>query len=334
MQRKYTPSGYLIGRPFADRFWGKVDKNGPNGCWLWLGGINENGHGFLSRGKNDPKGSTMAHRIAWEFTRGEIPAGLFILHCCDRSDCVNPAHLRTGTLSENQADRWQRRQNATFAERPKGVRRPAVDRICQNPECGRLFKISQHNLDRGRLGLYCCLKCKGKGLARPVEERFLEKVDKNGPVPPHRPELGPCWIWNGARLDYGHGQLNVDGVARLAHRISWELYRSAIPADLFVLHHCDRGECVNPDHLFLGNQSDNMADAAIKGRTAHFPADHPERMPRGEAHHATHLTEDDIRAMRRRHAAGETRKALAAEYGISASVCGDILQRRSWKHVE
>ena len=71
-----------------------------------------------------------------------------------------------------------------------------------------------------------------------------------------------CWFWIGATNGaYGMTPWNVS-----AHRYSWEMFYGPIPATLFVLHTCDIKKCVNPSHLFLGTQKDNMQDAAKKGR--------------------------------------------------------------------
>ena len=94
---------------------------------------------------------------------------------------------------------------------------------------------------------------------KPLIERFAVKY-----IP--EPNSG-CWLWLGARDPRGYGRLSaVTWGQSLAHRVSYELHVGTVPAGLFVCHHCDIPPCVNPEHLFVGTQIDNMVDLARKGK--------------------------------------------------------------------
>jgi len=98
---------------------------------------------------------------------------------------------------------------------------------------------------------------------KPLEERFWPKVDKNGPVPEYRPDLGPCWVWT-ACLAYGYGKLTdggKHGVSLSAHRVSYELLVGTIPDGLELDHLCRVRACVNPFHLEPVTRAENMRRA-------------------------------------------------------------------------
>lgn len=96
-----------------------------------------------------------------------------------------------------------------------------------------------------------------------LEERFFKWVKKTD---------GGCWLWIGStnkvKPGSGAGQIRIKGRKNpvLAHRISWEIHKGPIPEGMNVCHSCDNPPCVNPDHLFLGSQSDNLKDMFAKGR--------------------------------------------------------------------
>lgn len=85
----------------ADLFWRKVSTSDPAACWLWLSAVNRKGYGIISRRSFK---ESLAHRMAWRLTFGDIPAGACVLHRCDTPGCVNPSHLFIGSKADNNAD--------------------------------------------------------------------------------------------------------------------------------------------------------------------------------------------------------------------------------------
>lgn len=94
----------LTHEEWVQRFFEQIDKNGPNGCWLWTGAKYRGGYGHMGmNGKN-----TKVHRFSYEHFVGPIPAGLIVRHKCDNPCCVNPEHLMTGTHKDNTNDKIAR----------------------------------------------------------------------------------------------------------------------------------------------------------------------------------------------------------------------------------
>ncbi len=92
-----------------ERFFSKVNFDGPNGCWIWEAGKDGDGYGLF---KPAPKITHRAHRVSYEFFHGPIPSGMNVLHSCDNPSCVNPDHLLLGTHRENMEDMCHKgRQN-------------------------------------------------------------------------------------------------------------------------------------------------------------------------------------------------------------------------------
>jgi hypothetical protein len=94
-----------------------------------------------------------------------------------------------------------------------------------------------------------------------VKERFFRKA-----IP--EPNTG-CWLWEGYEPPNKYGKINIKGKQKLAHRVSYEINIGSIPDGMNVLHKCDQPACVNPDHLFIGTQQDNIDDMWAKNRFRH-----------------------------------------------------------------
>ena len=98
------------------------------------------------------------------------------------------------------------------------------------------------------------------------DERFETRIDRNGPIPEHCPEIGNCWVWTGS-TGKGYGQF-VSPVGTMAHRYAWFRENGPIPDGISVCHRCDNPRCVRVDHLWLGTPGDNNRDCWAKGRGA------------------------------------------------------------------
>jgi hypothetical protein len=165
-------------------------------------------------------------------------------------------------------------------------------------------------------------------VSRPLKERFMEKITikENG-----------CWEWIGA-TDNNYGQIWIDGKKEKAHRASYKLHYGEIPHNVLVCHKCDNKICVNPEHLFIGTQSDNMKDCSNKNRTAfkkypYILRRKKTKTTKGEQHHQAKLKEYQVIEIRNLFNSGIRLRDISAKYGINRKHIQDIVHFRSWKHV-
>lgn len=148
-----------------------------------------------------------------------------------------------------------------------------------------------------------------------LEERFWEKVDIRSD--------NECWEWQGSRHHkWKYGHFKFEGKTEEAHRISWMLSYGKYP-ELLVLHTCDNPPCVNPKHLFLGTNDDNMKDMARKGRSSDN---------RGSKNPKAKLTESDVIQIKK--LKGQVSGAeLGRKFGVVKEAIYDIWSGKHWSHV-
>lgn len=159
----------------------------------------------------------------------------------------------------------------------------------------------------------------------PLAERFWARVDCSG----------ACWPWTGSLTRDGYGHFAPGGPYGrrlvLAHRFGWELTHGPIPPELRVLHTCDNPPCVNPAHLWLGTQRDNMRDAAAKGRVG--AQQHPD-LYRTLCRGRSVLTAAQVLEIR---ALADTEGlrvcVLARRYGVRWTVIKAVISRETWQHI-
>lgn len=134
-----------------------------------------------------------------------------------------------------------------------------------------------------------------------------------------------CWEWQGKvgmRSTSGYGVMK----ALKAHRISYFLNRGEIPKGLSVLHKCDNRKCVNPSHLFLGTNADNVRDRHQKGRTSHKSRNV------GESHGRSKLTDEQVIEIRKRWNRGEKQRRMEEEFGLKRGSLWPVVHGVNYNH--
>jgi HNH endonuclease len=165
-------------------------------------------------------------------------------------------------------------------------------------------------------------------------DRFWSKVKKSA----------GCWIWEGCCALNGYGQFHAVKNGRLtkclAHRISWLISNGGKWPKLQVLHRCDNPACVNPEHLWLGTQLDNLRDMSEKGRGSlgerNGWSTHPERMRVRDDHPMAKLTSSDVSKIRARYkfrSKTDSTVAIAKDYGVTQSLISHIIRGKLWKPI-
>lgn len=132
-----------------------------------------------------------------------------------------------------------------------------------------------------------------------------------------------CWIWSRGSSN-GYGGLWWEGRQIRTHHVSWIIHNGSIPCGKKVCHKCDNPPCVNPAHLFLGMQKENMEDMARKGRHHNVA---------GEANPRAKLTITDVITIRKLYKCGIGPTAISKKYKVGLRAIWKILMRQTWSKV-
>lgn len=149
-----------------------------------------------------------------------------------------------------------------------------------------------------------------------IIDRFTQKTKLN--------EETGCVEWIGCKIPKGYGQFVSEGISYRAHRFSYQYYIGEIPNNLFVLHKCDNPSCVNPSHLFLGTNDDNMQDMVNKKRSVHRY---------GEQNPSAKITEELAIEVKRMIDLNKKQKDIANTLNISSHIVSNIKRGVSWSYL-
>jgi hypothetical protein len=155
------------------------------------------------------------------------------------------------------------------------------------------------------------------GKPQALEGRFWERIQVTGKG---------CWEWQGWKAGKGYGGINYQGRKMYAHRLAWILRRGEIPTGLQVLHHCDNPPCINPDHLFLGTNTDNVHDCIAKGRKVVGDV-------RGEKNPKAVLSPVDVLRIRRLYDSGWKHEQIANAFCAPINAVRKAALRQTWRHI-
>lgn len=132
-----------------------------------------------------------------------------------------------------------------------------------------------------------------------------------------------CIEFSGSKDESGYGLKTVNGKTRRVHRLVWEQYNGKIPDKMMVCHKCDNPSCINPTHLFLGTNSDNMKDMYKKGRGNNFFKDkNPKRK----------LTQQQVIEIKKLLNNGKTQQEIANIFSVNRTLISQIKLGKIWTH--
>lgn len=197
-----------------------------------------------------------------------------------------------------------------------------LKKSCDN--CTKEFEYSDSRRKNAR---FCSLSCLSKLTKKEQDERrriewesetreqYLAALSKK--FNKFVVKKDGCWDWNATKNKQGYGSMLHRHKLMKSHRASYLIHKGEIPKGIFVLHSCDNSSCSNPEHLFLGTNTDNMRDMTKKGRNK----------PRAT------LTPDQVIEIRNLIGLGVSNTRIAKQFGVSDVAIHYIKSNKSWKNI-
>ena len=165
-----------------------------------------------------------------------------------------------------------------------------------------------------------------------IEDKFLARINKNGPIHPYKPELGPCWLWTGSLGPARRPIMKWQGKSIVPARVALMLKTGRFPKDLCALHTCDNGMCVSPEHLYWGTRADNGRDMAERKRVVWDKGIWGQR---GELAQNHRWTNADVIEMRRLHwEVGESYSEIGRMFHTNCACVYYICTGKKWGHLK
>jgi len=281
-----------------------------SGCWIYVSGKAR--YSTICYGGNKHK---LVHRTVYELVVGAIPEYMVVMHTCDNTHCVCPAHLKVGTVKENNTDRTNKNRNGS----PKNTINTAKINFQQAEEARRRYKAGE---SMGTLSRYFGISI--QSMSRIMKNQLhttgvlfvggRNDWDRLMDMRIINEESG-CWE---ILRDNRYGRIMINSKQKAAHRVSYELFnKCTLKEGEKVLHKCDNKYCIRPEHLFKGTIKDNTIDMMKKGR-----------------HPIQKLIPKKVEEIRGLLNENKTIVSIARLYGVSRTAIHSIKSGTTWAHVQ
>lgn len=321
----------------------KYTINTSNNCWEWNGYKDKKGYGYIHKNINGKTIKFRANKFFYEFYNPSIKLNELIKNSCGNNSCVNPSHLiiiqkrsiREIDIKKRLSEGYEIIVNGCWIWKksltPNGY--PRISRtINRKTKYYRVHRIHyelyketipENNFIRHSCNNILCVNPDHLFISQEswaprisLSERFYASYQIN--------LSNNCWEWQKDIDRKGYGQIHSyrenKRVTLFAHRVSYELHKGTIPEKFLICHSCDNRKCVNPDHLWIGTQSDNMQDMIKKGRYNY-----------GTKNRLSKLNHQQVLEIKNSRESG---RFLSKKFDVSEATIINIRKNRTWRHLK